>query len=81
MEIITSCCCGQPHELSPKAWAAFLRVTRGLPATVVLRIPGGRAWHVPRIYLALHGIHVADVPELAERYGWERAEDDPELLA
>jgi hypothetical protein len=51
-------------------WAAFQRVTRGLPETVEVEV-SGRKWLVPRLYMALHGIIAAQLPQLAERYGWE----------
>jgi hypothetical protein len=64
------CPCGEAHELSARARLADEIVTAGLPATVPV-VSGVRAWQVPGIYIAAHGLpELADLPELAERYGF-----------
>lgn len=50
--------------------AALANITRGLPETVFCSV-NGRGWLVPRIYIAAHGLKAAELPELAERYGFE----------
>jgi hypothetical protein len=69
---IPGCPCGTLHELSAATRAAYAAVTAGLPPTVVVETPAGR-WRVPRIFIAAHGLKAADLPGLAERYGFERA--------
>ena len=66
------CPCGDIHELSAKTRVAYDNVTAGLPPTVVVSVDG-QAWHVPRIYLAAHGLKAADLPALAGRYSFKRA--------
>jgi len=63
------CPCGQAHELSAETRVAYGNVTAGLPPAVLVAA-GGRAWQVPRIYIAAHGLKPADLPALAERYGF-----------
>lgn len=66
------CDCGTAHQ-APPAVAAFIaalgrdvKVTAGTSGT----------WLVPRIYIAAHGIKAAEVPALAERYGWKAVSGD-----
>jgi hypothetical protein len=63
------CPCGEVHELSAETRVAYENVTAGLPLTVMVAV-NGRAWQVPRIYLAAHGVKAAELPALAERYGF-----------
>jgi hypothetical protein len=63
------CPCGDIHEFSAATRAAYENITRGLPETVLISV-SGRAWLVPRIFLAAHGLPAADLPELAGRYGF-----------
>jgi hypothetical protein len=66
------CPCGEIHEPSAATRVAYENITRGLPDTVTVAT-GGRAWLVPRIYVAAHGLAAADLPELAVRYGFAEA--------
>jgi hypothetical protein len=61
------------HELSAPARLLFSLVTGGLPPEVIIRVPGLAAWKVPRIFIAVHGLRAADLPDLAPRYGFEPA--------
>jgi hypothetical protein len=65
------CPCGDLHELSAAARAAYDAVTAGLPAEVGVKTPGG-SWLVPRVFIAVHGLEAAELPGLAERYGFAR---------
>jgi hypothetical protein len=66
------CPCGQIHELSAATRVAYESVTAGLPPTMLVVVDGVGRWHVPRLFIAVHGIQLgADLPELAERYGFE----------
>jgi hypothetical protein len=67
--IIPACPCGAEHPMTGTVRVAYENITRGLPATVLVSV-GGRAWMVPRVYIAAHGIPVADLPGLAVRYGF-----------
>jgi hypothetical protein len=64
-----ACPCGAAHEFSADVRVALENITRGLPDTVLISV-SGRAWLVPRMYLAAHGLKADDLPELAERYGF-----------
>jgi hypothetical protein len=70
MLVIQDCPCGVPHELQPVVAEAFQRVTAGLPETVVMTARG-RSWKIPRTYIAVHGVRAWELPELADRYGFE----------
>ena len=67
------CPCGQAHQFTPDIQTAYENITRGLPETVAVTIARVGSWLVPRIDLAAHGMPAADLPELAERYGFEQA--------
>jgi hypothetical protein len=66
------CPCGQIHELSAATRTAYDNVTAGLPPDITVETPDGR-WHVPRIFIAAHGLKAQDLPELATRYGFPQA--------
>lgn len=64
------CTCGSPLHYGDAT--ALAHVQRGIDrwgATVRVPTPAG-IYHVPRHYIALHGLKVADLPRLARRYGW-----------
>ncbi len=65
-----ACPCGQIHELSAGMRVAYENVTWGLPPTMLVEVAGER-WRVPRIFIAVHGLKAAELPELATRYGFE----------
>jgi hypothetical protein len=67
-----ACPCGDIHELSAATRGAYENKTPGLPETVTIAVDG-RAWLVPRIYLAAHGVKADELPALAERYGFAPA--------
>jgi hypothetical protein len=64
------CPCGEVHELSALVRFQYERVTAGKPAEVKVETPDG-CYAVPRIFIACHGIRASELPELAERYGFE----------
>ena len=41
--------------------------------TVIVSTPDG-TWDVPRIWIGFHGLKADELPELAARYGWPKAE-------
>ena len=65
------CPCGVAHELSAEVRGQYERVTAGLDVRLRVETPEGR-WLVPRIFIAVHGLKAADLPGLAERYGFEQ---------
>lgn len=65
-----TCPCGIVHELTPHTRTAYEDITAGLPYAVLVSV-NDRAWQVPRIFIAAHGLKAAELPELAQRYGWE----------
>jgi hypothetical protein len=66
------CPCGEIYELPAAARAAYAAVTAMVPPDVVAETPDGR-WSVPRIYIAVHGLKAAELPELADRHGFPSA--------
>ncbi len=52
-------------------WDVAVRLTRSVGLTVAVQTPDG-GWHVPRVYIAMHGLVAADLPVLAAKYGWKR---------
>lgn len=66
------CACGQAlHYGDPGIEARVQETIDALGPTVDVPTALG-TWVVPRHYYALHGIVVAQLPELARRYHWER---------
>lgn len=72
MPVPPACPCGETHEFSAEIRVAYENITRGLPETVTVAV-NGRAWLVPRVYVAAHGMAAADLPDLAVRYGFAEA--------
>lgn len=64
------CPCGEQHDPAVEMAAAYFENTFG--ETVVVTTPAG-SWHVPRRWIAIHGLKGADVPALAAKYGWTAA--------
>jgi hypothetical protein len=64
-----ACPCGEIHEFSADTRVAYENIAMGLPETVVISA-GGRAWLVPRIFIAAHGLKADDLPAIAARYGF-----------
>ena len=71
--VVTTCPCGSTHPMAPGVLAVLDQITAGLPATIAIDVVGSGKWLVPRVYIACHGIKGADVPALAEQYGWPAA--------
>ena len=69
----THCACGAPlHYADPWVRRAVEQLVAVHGPTVQVTVPGG-AWHVPRHWIALHGLRAAELPALARRYGWAPA--------
>lgn len=67
------CACGLPlHYASLASEAAMRGVITEMGPNVVVTMAEQSFW-VPRHYIALHGLAAKDLPQLAVRYGWERA--------
>lgn len=71
MPVVTSCPCGQEHDIPQAIEALWDRADVRFAPTVVVSIAGGRRWHFPRIYIECHGL--AGLAEAAERYGFKEA--------
>lgn len=67
------CPCGDPHQHSVVAASFVESVIRDQGRQMKVSNTSGRMWLVPRIYIALHGLRVIDLPELAARYKWSEA--------
>ncbi len=65
-----NCPCGQFHADSP-AMAYVAGLVKKLGETVVVTVPAG-SWHVPRVYIAMHGLEAEELGALADKYGWEK---------
>ena len=70
---LSACPCGRGlHYTNPAQQHAVEKLVDMYGTTVKVRTPDG-AWHVPRHYIALHGLTATELPSLADRYGWSRA--------
>ncbi len=67
---IFECPCGDAHEPSAVVRDYVTRIIRERGRDVMVASPSG-TWRVPRIYIAVHGLKADELPELAERYGFE----------
>lgn len=69
------CACGKPlHYADASNWAKVERLVALLGEFVCVRLSDGTGYEVPRHYIALHGIKAQELPELAERYQWNKTE-------
>jgi hypothetical protein len=59
--------------MSDEVKLVFDQVTAGLDETVRVTVRGVGAYEVPRLFIACHRFAGADLPELAERYGFQPA--------
>jgi hypothetical protein len=67
------CSCGLPlHYASAQTRRQIERLVETSGPFVVVTTREG-SWWVPRHYVALHGLRAAELPNLAERYHWEKA--------
>ena len=70
------CGCGEPLHYHDPTIEAYVRdLIAQLGPTVRVRVLDGSGVvvHVPRHYIALHGLTAEDLPALAARYGWMRS--------
>lgn len=68
------CACGEPlHYTRPDIEAAMRRLVAKRGELQKITVMGIGEWMVPRHYIALHGIKGSELPELAERLGFEQA--------
>jgi len=67
-----TCPCGQPlHYREPYVQELVERIVQRLgPDIAITALETGRTWLVPRHYIALHGLNSADLPVLADVYGF-----------
>lgn len=72
--MVDGCPCGDLHPMSDATHAEYTAVTAGQPETIRVGVEGANRFYlVPRVYIACHGLKAAELPELAARYGFERA--------
>jgi hypothetical protein len=62
------CDCGFRHEVAPPVQDLIAGPGPHIKVTVE-----GRTWHVPRLWIAVHGLKGRELAELAVRHGWEPA--------
>lgn len=66
------CACGKPlHYVNQELKGIIAAYCRDLGPTVRIQTRKG-VWHVPRHYIALHGLKAAELPALAKQYGFEQ---------
>lgn len=57
----------------PEVFTAIEAVLTTVESPVVPITVGGLGrWEVPRAYIGFHGIKAAELPALAERWGWHK---------
>ena len=67
------CDCGEIHELSADTRKNLGAMIEHLGPNITIRVEGQEiSFAVPRLYIAAHGIRANEIPDLAERYGWDR---------
>lgn len=72
MKATELCGCGERlHYVDREAETTVRALIRSYGPLITVEV-GRHAWRVPRHYIALHGLAAPELPELAERYGWER---------
>ena len=65
------CPCGQPlHYPTEEDRARVEALIAELGSEIKVTVEA-RSWMVPRHYLALHGVIAAELPALAQRYGFK----------
>lgn len=69
---VKGCPCGKAHQMASDSWAQLQRVTKSLNPLVQVTDGKVDTWLVPRLYIACHGLVWAELPVLAERYGFEK---------
>lgn len=68
----TLCGCGEPlHYSDPEIQADVQALVDRHGTTVLVKSTHG-AWHVPRHYIALHGLVAQELPQVAQQYGFRR---------
>lgn len=70
------CACGRPLHYTTSIAKAFVdgEVARLGENIKVALLDQGGAYMVPRHYIALHGLIGGELPFLAKKFGWERAQ-------
>lgn len=71
------CACGRPlHYTDPYVRAIVEELIADLgPDITVRELETGRAWRIPRHYIALHGIKRGELRDLATRFGFTEVSD------
>jgi predicted cobalt transporter CbtA len=69
------CPCGEDHTAST-IWKLVTFIVEAKGEHVTVHVEGIGSWHVPRVYLAFHGLVATELPALADRYGWAREDAD-----
>jgi hypothetical protein len=65
------CPCGRLlHYPDAVTEAGMRRLVQRFGYWITVRLADGRAWRVPRHFLALHLLQADELPALAAQYGW-----------
>ena len=67
------CPCGVDHPFESPNTMVLAKLIELKGEVIVVHTPDG-SWEVPRLYIGFHGLRADDVPALAAKYGWARAE-------
>lgn len=67
------CACGQPlHYTSPeKRQLVESLIKMAGDMVTITNSDNGRSWRLPRHFIALHGIKMREMPEIATKYGFQ----------
>lgn len=68
------CACGKPLHFTNKVNERNVQVLVEQMGECVKVITPKGAYMVPRTYFALHGIKEAELPSLAQRYGFQKVQ-------
>lgn len=67
-----NCACGKPlHYLDPKNQLRVQALVDKLGEFILVTV-GNKTWMVQRHFIALHGLSAAELPEIAEKYGFKK---------
>lgn len=69
------CDCGRPLHYASKATRERMDALVAEMGETVIIVTTTGAWHVPRHFVALHGIQAPAVSALADFYGWSKASE------
>lgn len=69
-----ACPCGADHDIPAGYAGPIVDLVGDQGETIRINLGGDGTWDVPRLYIYLHGLNVARIPEVAVQYGFRCVE-------